>query len=158
MAPIGEDEGDGENDGGELQLSGMIPTAEMGAPMLPKVNTVSSNFRFLPLEFVWALAAARWESPTCRTPVSTGIPVASPCSHFTELGYVVKAVLMMVSLPRLMTARACMFWHMSPPASWMDGRWDGVREKSLAASFTTTQAEDVPVAQGSGSLLDDRWL
>jgi len=31
---------------------------------------------------------------------------------------------------------------------------DGVREKSPAASFTTTQAVDVPEAQDSGSLLD----
>src|SRR5712671_2043476 len=101
----------------------MIPPAMMGVLTLPKVITVSSSRRLLPLEFVWALAAACWDSLMRRAPVSTDVPAASACGHVTDLGYVVKAVSMMVSLPRLMTARASVIWEMSPPASWMDRRW-----------------------------------
>lgn len=41
-------------------------------------------------------------------------PGVSAFSHFTSLGYVVKAVSMTVSLPRLRTAKVSLIWQMTP--------------------------------------------
>ena len=64
MAAIGEDEGDGDedDDGGELQLSGIDPNSRDRSTYVQKVIMVSSNLRFLPLELVWVLAAARYNN------------------------------------------------------------------------------------------------
>jgi 20S proteasome subunit alpha 6 len=125
MAAIGEDEGDGEDDGGEPPLSGNDLNSRDGSTYVAEgeYGEFESSPSTVGVCVGVGSGALGWPSAPCRTPVSTGIPAASACSHVTDLGYVVKVVSMMVSLPRLMTARASVIWQMSPPASWMDRRW-----------------------------------
>jgi 20S proteasome subunit alpha 6 len=78
MAAIEEDEGDGEDDGGELPLPGNGPINRDETAYVAEGEYGELSFPFfLPLEFVWALAAARWVALMRRTPVSTGVPAAS---------------------------------------------------------------------------------
>ena len=62
MAAIGEDEGDGDDEVGDLQLTGNDPISGDGGDYAAEVEY--GEFVFCPLEFVWALAAARWDRPT----------------------------------------------------------------------------------------------
>ena len=100
MAAIGEDEGNGEDGGGELQLSGNDLNDRDGINI---AESEYSEFESSPSNAgvcvgIGSGPAVRWDP--------TGVPAASACSHVTDLGYIVKVVSMMVSLLRLMIARA----------------------------------------------------
>jgi hypothetical protein len=130
MATIGEDEGDGEDDSSEPQLSENDTISR-------DVSTCIAEGEYGGLESalstVGVCVGIGSGTLMCHMPMSTGIPVTSVYGHVTDFGYIVKAVLMRCHYLSLLCQPPCTSSHIvftdnsrSPlkvlPNSWLQPR------------------------------------